>query len=140
MIAYLEGHILRSEDNLIVLKTSANVGYAVYVPSQISVKYSPEEFLSLHIHSNYREDDISLYGFQNLEEKELFEMLIKTSGVGPKLGLAVLSAISIRQLVDAVQLNNTEVFSQVPGIGKKNCCKIVSGYERSVEKAFFFRI
>ncbi|GIT71248.1 MAG: hypothetical protein Ct9H300mP28_10620 [Pseudomonadota bacterium] len=69
MIAYLEGHILRSEDNLIVLKTSANVGYAVYVPSQISVKYSPEEFLSLHIHSNYREDDISLYGFQNLGKK-----------------------------------------------------------------------
>ena len=53
MIAYLEGHILRSEDNLIVLKTSANVGYAVNVPLQVSVKYSPEEFLSLHIHANY---------------------------------------------------------------------------------------
>ena len=124
MIAYLEGHILRSEDNLIVLKTSANVGYAVYVPLQVSVKYSPEEFLSLHIHSNYREDDISLFGFENLEEKELFEMLIKTSGVGPKLGLSVISAISPRQLIDAVQQNNTEVFSQIPGIGKKllqNC-------------------
>ena len=91
MIAYIEGHILRSEANLIVLKTSANIGYAVNVPLQISVKYSPEEFLSLHIHSNYREDDISLYGFQDLEEKKLFEMLIKTSGIGPKLGLAILS-------------------------------------------------
>ena len=145
MIAYLEGHILRSEDNLIVLKTSANVGYAVYVPSQISVKYSSEEFLSLHIHSNYREDDISLYGFQNLEEKELFEMLIKTSGVGPKLGLAVLSAISPSQLVDAVQQNNTEVFSQVSGIGRKTAAKLcmdmkdqlkkhsISGFESGIE-------
>ena len=114
MIAYLEGHILRSEDNLIVLKTSANVGYAVYVPLQVSVKYSPEEFLSLHIHSNYREDDISLYGFQNLEEKKLFELLIKTSGVGPKLGLAILSAISARQLVDAIQQNNTGVSVKSP--------------------------
>jgi len=124
MIAYLEGHILRSEANLIVLKTSANVGYAVHVPLQVSAKYSPEEFLSLHIHSNYREDDISLYGFQNLEEKELFEMLIKTSGVGPKLGLSVLSAISPRQLIDAVQQDNSVVFSQVPGIGKKTAVKL----------------
>ena len=69
MIAYLEGYILRSEENFIVLKTSADVGYAVHVPLQLSAKYSQEEFLSLHIYSNYREDDISLYGFQNLEEK-----------------------------------------------------------------------
>jgi len=145
MIAYLEGHILRSEANLIVLKTSANVGYAVHVPLQISAKYSPEEFLSLHIHSNYREDDISLYGFQYLEEKELFEMLIKTSGVGPKLGLAVLSAISTHQLIDAVQQNNTGVFNQVPGIGKKTAAKLcldmndqlkkhsISGFESGIE-------
>ncbi|MDC0229919.1 Holliday junction branch migration protein RuvA [Deltaproteobacteria bacterium] len=137
MIAYLEGHILRSENNLIVLKTSANVGYAVYVPLQISVKYSPEEFLSLHIHANYREDDISLYGFQNLEEKELFEMLIKTSGVGPKLGLAILSAISPRQLIDAVQQNNTEVFSLVPGIGKKTAAKLCLDMKDQLKKHSF---
>ena len=137
MIAYLEGHILRSEDNLIVLKTSANVGYAVYVPSQISVKYSPEEFLSLHIHSNYREDDISLYGFQNLEEKKLFEMLIKTSGVGPKLGLAILSAVSPRQLFEAVQHNNTEVFYHVSGIGKKTAAKLCLDMKDQLKKHSF---
>ena len=113
------------------------MGYAVHVPLQVSVKYSPEEFLSLHIHSNYREDDISLYGFQNLEEKELFEMLIKTSGVGPKLGLAVLSAISPRQLVDAVQQNNTEVFSQVTGIGKKTAAKLCLDMKDQLKKHSF---
>ena len=137
MIAYLEGHILRSADNLIVLKTSANVGYAVHVPLQVSAKYSPEEFLSLHIHSNYREDDISLFGFENLEEKELFEMLIKTSGVGPKLGLSVISAISPRQLVDAVQQNNTEVFSQVTGIGKKTAAKLCLDMKDQLKKHSF---
>ena len=137
MIAYLEGHILRSEDNLIVLKTSANVGYAVYVPLQVSVKYSPEEFLSLHIHPNYREDDISLFGFENLEEKKLFEMLIKTSGVGPKLGLSVISAISPRQLIDAVQQNNTEVFSQVTGIGKKTAAKLCLDMKDQLKKHSF---
>jgi len=134
MIAYLEGHILRSEANLIVIKTSANVGYAVHVPLHVSGKYSPEEFLSLHIHPNYREDDISLYGFQNLEEKELFELLIKTSGVGPKLGLAVISAISTHQLIDAIQQNNTGVFSQVPGIGKKTAAKLCLDMKDQLKK------
>ena len=137
MIAYLEGHILRSEANLIVLKTSANVGYAVHVPLQVSEKCLPEEFLSLHIHSNYREDDISLYGFQNLEEKKLFEMLIKTSGVGPKLGLAILSSISPRQLFEAVQHNNTEVFYHVSGIGKKTAAKLCLDMKDQLKKHSF---
>ena len=124
MIAYLEGQILRSEASLIVLKTSGGVGYAVHVTKQLSVKATPEEFLTLHIYTNVREDDLSLYGFQNIEEKELFTMLIKTSGVGPKLGLAVLSVLSPRQIIDAVHMSSTESFSQVPGIGKKTAAKL----------------
>ena len=119
MIDYLEGHVLRSEDNLIVLKTSGGVGYAVYVSKHLSVKVSLEEFLTLHIYTNVREDDLSLYGFLSLEEKEIFKMLIKTSGVGPKLGLAVLSVLSPSQLMEAVYQGNAESFSQVSGIGKK---------------------
>jgi len=145
MISYLEGHVLRSEDNLIVLKTSGGVGYAVYVSKNLSVKVSPEEVLTLHIYTNVREDDLSLYGFLGLEEKELFTMLIKTSGVGPKLGLAVLSVLSPSQLVKAVHQGNAESFSQVPGIGKKTAAKLcldlkdqlkrypISGFENGLE-------
>ena len=124
MIAYLEGHVLRSEDNLIVLKTSGGVGYAVHVSKHLSVKVSPEEFLTLHVYTNVREDDLSLYGFLSLDEKELFTMLIKTSGVGPKLGLAVISVLSPRQLVNAVHQGSADSFSQVPGIGKKTAAKL----------------
>ena len=124
MIAYLEGEIVRTEPNLIVLKTSGGVGYAVHVSQQVSVKFTTEEFIALHIYTNVREDDISLYGFQKLEEKELFEMVIKTSGVGPKLGLAVLSVLSPQQLVDAVHQSSAESFSQVSGIGKKTAAKL----------------
>ena len=124
MIAYLEGEIVRTEPNLIVLKTSGGVGYAVHVSQQVSLKFAAEEFIALHIYTNVREDDISLYGFQKLEEKELFEMVIKTSGVGPKLGLAVLSVLSPQQLVDAVHQSSAESFSQVSGIGKKTAAKL----------------
>ena len=134
MIAYLEGHVLRSEDNLIVLKTSGGVGYAVHVSKHLSVKVSPEEFLTLHVYTNVREDDLSLYGFLSLDEKELFTMLIKTSGVGPKLGLAVISVLSPRQLVNAVHQGNADSFSQVPGIGKKTAQDICSSVKLDFSK------
>ena len=124
MIDYLEGHVLRSEENLIVLKTSGGVGYAVYVSKNLSSQVSFEEFIILHIYTNVREDDLSLYGFLFLEEKKIFTMLIKTSGVGPKLGLAVLSVLSPSQLMRAVYEGNAERFSQVPGIGKKTAAKL----------------
>ena len=124
MIAYLEGQVIRSEDNLIVLKTSSGVGYAVHVSKQLSTKVSSEELLNLHIYTNVREDDLSLYGFLSLDEKELFTMLIKTSGVGPRLGLAVISVLSPKKLVNAVHQGNTDSFSQVPGIGKKTAAKL----------------
>ena len=124
MIAYLEGQIIRIERNLIVLKTSNGIGYSVNILSNLPSNLSLEDFLALHIHTNVKEDDISLYGFQDILQKELFTLLIKTSGVGPKLGLAVLSVLSPSQLVDAVNQNRPESFSQVSGIGKKTAVKL----------------
>ena len=124
MIAYLEGQIISVESNLIVLKTSSGVGYSVNVVTQLSSTSLTEELINLHIYTNVREDEISLYGFQELEQKELFMMVIKTSGIGPKMGLAILSSLTPEQLVNAVHHNSTESFSQVPGIGKKTAVKL----------------
>jgi len=124
MIAYIEGEIIRIEKNLIVLKTSNGIGYAINILSQLPSNLSLEDYLALHIYTNVKEDDISLYGFQDIVQKELFTLLIKTTGVGPKLGLAVLSVLSPTQLVDAVNQNRSDSFSQVPGIGKKTAAKL----------------
>ena len=124
MIAYLEGQILRIETNLIIIKTSTGVGYEVNVLKQLSSNSSSEENINLHIYTNVKEDEISLYGFENIEQKELFTMLIKTSGIGPKLGLAILSVMSPSEIVKAVHQNSVESFSQVSGIGKKTATKL----------------
>ena len=124
MIAYIEGQIILIEKDFITLKTSDGVGYEVYILKQLSSNLSLKDYLALHIYTNVKEDDISLYGFKEIEEKELFTMLIKTSGVGPKLGLAILSVLSPNQLVDAVHQNNAVSFSEVPGIGKKTALKL----------------
>ena len=124
MIAYLEGQIIRIEKNHIVLKTSNGIGYSVNLLSQLPSNFSLEDFISLHIYTNVKEDDISLYGFQEIIQKELFTLLIKTSGVGPKLGIAILSLLSPRQIVDSVNQNRSDSFSQVSGIGKKTAAKL----------------
>ena len=124
MIGYIEGKILISENNLIVIKTTSGVGYSVNVIESGSLKLLPEQFIKLHVYTNVREDEISLYGFLEIEQKELFKMIIKTSGIGPKLGLAVLSSLSPSQLINAVNENKTEIFSGVSGIGKKTAVKL----------------
>ena len=139
MIAYLEGQIIIIEKDFIVLKTADGVGYSVNILSQLSSNLKLEDFLELYIHTNVKEDDISLYGFIEKKEKDLFTLLIKTSGVGPKLGLAVLSVLSPSQLVDAVNQNSVDIFSQVPGIGKKTAVKLCLDLNDKLKNNSIFR-
>ncbi len=124
MIAFIEGEVLRIGAGMLVVKTPGGIGYEVRVTQPVCASSRPFQEISLHTYTHVREEELTLYGFAVIEEKHIFEMLIKTTGVGPKMGLAILSVLSIDQLVDAVQLNNTTAFSQVPGIGKKTAAKL----------------
>lgn len=72
-----------------------------------------------------REDSLTLYGFGNAPERELFDVLIKISGVGPKLGMTIVSTLSIDNLRNALVSDRVEVLTRVPGIGKKTAQKIM---------------
>ncbi len=124
MIAYLEGSVLRVAADGLVLKTTGGVGYAVHVPQNLLTSLRPEEELTLHVYTQVREDELTLYGFGHPDERTLFEMLIKTSGVGPKMALATLSTLAPPDLVAAVERGDAEAFSRVPGIGKKTAAKL----------------
>ena len=124
MIAFIEGRVLFLGTGLMVVQTQSGVGYEIRVPETICLKSQSNQEIQLYIHTHVREDELTLYGFSSWEQKELFQMVIKTTGVGPKLGLAVLSQLSIDQLTDAVFQNNTAAFSQVSGIGRKTAAKL----------------
>ena len=124
MIAFIEGRVLFLGTGMMVVQTQSGVGYEIRVPETISLKSQSNQEIQLYIHTHVREDELTLYGFSSWEQKELFQMVIKTTGVGPKLGLAVLSQLSIDQLTDAVFQNNTAAFSQVSGIGRKTAAKL----------------
>lgn len=119
MIAHLTGKILSKQPNQVVLEVGG-IGYDVAIP--LSTFYDLGENgspLSLHIYTHVREETIALYGFRTRHEKLLFEKLIGVSGIGPKLGIAILSGINAEDLIPAIQHNDVSRLTHIPGVGKK---------------------
>jgi Holliday junction DNA helicase RuvA len=125
MIASVQGLVQHVDEGSIVLETGG-VGIRIEVPSSV-LETVPAIGKSLLLHTQLivREDSLNLFGFRNREQRELFNTLIKISGVGPQLGLAILSHISPEILHNAVANNQPEALTIVPGIGRKTAEKIV---------------
>jgi len=119
MIAGLEGKLQsRSTDGAII--KVGGVSLQVYMPaSTLSTLGAIGEAVHLHTHLHLREDNVALYGFTTTEELELFRSLIGISGVGPKVALAILSALNPGQLALAIASGNVDLLSSVPGVGPK---------------------
>ena len=124
MIAALTGQLAAKTPTHITLDVQG-VGYEVFIP--LSTFYAlPDvnESTSLKIYTHLREDAIQLFGFLTAQEKEVFILLTGISGIGPKLALSVLSALSVPDLIAAVQAGDVEKLATVPGIGKKSAGRI----------------
>ncbi len=125
MIASLTGVIASKTPTHVVLDVGG-VGYEVAMPGSAIVELPPVgERTTVLTHLNVREDDLSLFGFRTSTDKEIFRLLITVSGVGPKVALAVLSAMSAGSLADAVAREDVTAICEVPGIGKKLAQRIV---------------
>lgn len=125
MIASITGRLARKAADYLIVDVSG-VGYQVYVP--LSTYYGiPEQGgdVALHIHTHLREDSLSLFGFLTMAEKEAFLHLLGVSGIGPKLALAVLSSITVEDLVCSVQAADDARLCSIPGIGKKTAARLI---------------
>lgn len=102
------------------------IGLQVFMPtSTMSQVGAIGHEVSLYTHLHLREDNITLYGFASAGELELFRLLINVTGLGPKLALAMLSAMEIEQLAIAIASGSTELLTSIPGIGKKMAQRLV---------------
>ena len=124
MIAFLTGRVAGKSPNSCLLEVSG-VGYRLAM-STSSVAALPAEGdeVTVWTYLYVREDELSLYGFESVAEKDAFEQLITVSGVGPKVALATLSALSADDLAGAVAAEDVALLSGVPGIGKKTAQRI----------------
>ncbi|MBI2419250.1 MAG: Holliday junction branch migration protein RuvA [Ignavibacteriales bacterium] len=124
MIAYLEGAVKFSKPTELVVN-AGGVGYLVYISLSTYEAVAGKSTVELFIHTVVREDAINLYGFAAIDEKELFELLISVSGIGPKSALSVLSGIRPNDLRQAIALGDIGRLTSAPGIGKKTAERLV---------------
>ncbi len=124
MIASISGKVIQLTKETVIIDING-LGFEVFVPKPLLSETEAGDLLYLYTYMLVREDNIALYGFTSLEEKELFLQFLAVGGIGPKLSLSILSSLSIDNIRSAILSEKPDYFSRVPGIGKKTAQKII---------------
>ena len=124
MISYIKG-ILEDMSPGMVVVDNHGIGYQMMVPMRGESFPKIGQEIKIYTHMHVREDDVSLFGFLSKEEKEAFELLIGVNGIGPKVGLSVLSTLSVYELKMAVISEDVKTISKSPGLGPKGAKKLI---------------
>jgi len=125
MIASISGTVQKIEANSLVVAVGG-VGLRVFVPRTVLENVGGiGRAIGLYTHLQVREDDLSLFGFENEDDLDLFTVLLGVQGVGPKVALAILGTLSPELLKSAIMREETAVLQRVPGIGKKTAERIM---------------
>lgn len=140
MFEYICGKLSVKKIDYVALDING-LAYKIYISLKTFEKMSNiESTEKLYIHTNVKEDDISLYGFKTQNERELFKALISVNGVGPKLAIAILSTFNTKEIVDIILENEPKIFIKVPGLGIKKAQKIILDLKDKVKKIEFSEI
>ena len=124
MIGMLRGKVWEIQGERLVIDVQGT-GYLLTVPYGLLAKAHPGQELVVYTHVVMREDDLSLYGFSSLEEKQLFLQMLGVSGIGPKAAISLLSTFGAVQIESAIASENLNLLTKVPGIGKKTAQRLI---------------
>ncbi len=138
MIAFLSGILKEKKEDHVIIQVGG-IGFHVLIPLT-TYRELPRigAEITIHTHLFMREDELRLYGFATVDERELFLILLGISGIGAKMAIDIISHISVSQLVDAVQNDRVQVLCQVPGIGKKRGERLIFDL-KNVKHPLFLR-
>lgn len=124
MYSYIIGKVISKSKNILILENN-NIGYEIYMTEIALSELNIGEEAKIYTYYNVTQDNISLFGFKNLEEKKMFENLISVSKIGAKTAIGILSSISTAEFAIAIITNDISRLSKLPGIGKKTAQRIV---------------
>lgn len=124
LIDSVTGEVTRVDKDAVVISVGG-IGLRALVPRSVQEVATVGHMMTIHTNLVLREDSITLYGFVSEEERALFNTLTLVNGVGPKMGLSILSTLSVEQLRAAVVRDEASILTRVPGVGKKTAEKIV---------------
>ncbi len=132
MFEYIKGELTVKKIDYVALEVNG-IAYKIFISLKTYDKLT-ENIEKLFIYTNVKEDDFSLYGFKTESERELFKALVSISGVGPKLGLAILSTFNTKEVIDIVIEENVKFLVKVPGLGQKKAQKLIVDLKDKVKK------
>ena len=122
MYSYIKGIIVEMHTDHIIIENNG-IGYLVYVPNPYTFRKG--ENTTVYIYQSISENDVRLYGFKEAKQKDLFLMLIKVKGIGPKSATAILASGDVNEIIDAIENNNLKYLKSFPGIGPKAASQMV---------------
>jgi holliday junction DNA helicase RuvA len=134
MIAQIRGQLVEKRPGAVVVETQG-IGYQLFV--SLSTFYDlPEanQGVRLHTYTHVREDLLQLFGFSTFLEKEIFQILIGVSGIGPKLALNILSGIAPAELIASLQAEDVARLTTIPGVGRKTAERLVFDLKEKIRK------
>ena len=124
MYAFLKGTIADTEEDALIVEVNS-IGYRIYVPKDMILSSKIGSSITVYTYTCVREDAFILYGFSSKEDLSLFKLLITVSGVGPKMGLAILSSMDSNSIRTAIIMQDAKLLSSAPGVGAKTAGRII---------------
>ncbi len=131
MIAFIKGKVIDEFEGGVVLENNG-IGYEILCSAALLAKLSAEKEGGVFTYLQVKEDGLSLFGFDNKEEKRMFLKLISVSGIGPKMAMGILSGMRVNELATAIAMNDVKGLSGIKGLGKKTAERIILELRESV--------
>ncbi len=131
MIGYISGKVLSSTENIVLIE-NGGIGYEVNCSAAAVQRLLEKREGGVYTYLQVKEDGISLFGFNTLEEKQMFLKLLSVSGVGAKMAINVLSSMSLADLALAIASSDIKGLSKIKGLGKKTAERIIVELRESV--------
>lgn len=126
MIRFLKGKFHPGLNGSVIIENNSGVGFEVHIPANSPLYKNLEgEDVKVFTSMRVKEDDISLYGFSNQEELELFELLITVNGIGAKAGMSIMSTLPTMELKRAIATGDVKAISAANGVGKKTAERLI---------------
>jgi Holliday junction DNA helicase RuvA len=134
MIAMISGKIVYKGIPHVVIDAQG-VGYRVFIPlTTFYVLPENGHDVTLHIHTHVKQDGINLFGFYTIQERDIFELMLTVSGIGPKMSINILSGISVSELLNAISKGDLKKLISIPGLGKKTAERLILELKEKVIK------
>jgi len=130
MIGYISGTVVYSDSQKSIILTAQGVGYEVSTATPMV----PNRDVALFISHIIREQSQDLYGFESVDDKKFFEMLLDVNGIGPKSAFSLVSHLGVQQIISAITFENVDVLKSAPGVGKKSAEQIVLSLKDKIAK------